>query len=216
VLVFGELAPEPMTIALDDVPDLDEFLTDLDLVVGLFKADPGKKLVMRTILKGGTLCGPEGQRKWRIPRLRSSKTDEYKKNFASFTEWERDVTGDKLALRTTAFDGSGETMIPLGPFAAGEIVTVEIANLCAQNPLEWEDLPKRKVMGTDEDFKWVYRMLKPTTGSYASLLKGSPLPAPRLVRDGSRTGDDDCMGATIKRDWPLETAAASGTAELPA
>lgn len=210
VLVFEGLAAQPMTNDLGKVPEFNEFVTELDLVDELFGADPHKKLVMRTILKGGELKGPEGKREWRIPRLRSSSTDEYRKKFASFTSWERPVPSDRITLKITAFDGSGETLIPLGPFAADEMVTIEVANLCAYNPLEWADLPTRKVVGTDEDFKWVYQLLKPRTGSYAKLLKGSALPAPRLVPLGPRTGDDDCMGAQIERAWPIETAAATG------
>jgi hypothetical protein len=213
VLTFEGLDAVAMTNDLGNVPDVDEFVTELDLVDELFGADSHKRLVMRTILKGGTLKGDEGKREWRIPRLRSSSTDEYRKKFASFTFWERPVPKDSITLKITAFDGTGETLIPLGPFTANEVVTVEIANLCAFNPLEWDDLPKRQVMGTDEDFKWVYRLLQPRTGSYAKLLKGSALPAPRLVREASRTGDDDCMGAKITREWPIETVAATESGE---
>lgn len=213
-LVFEELAPEPVTVTLDKVPDFDVFLRDeLDLAVDLFGADRQGRLVMRTILKGGTLNGPKGKREWRIPQLKGGDSEEYKKDFAPVVHWNRDVPGNCLTLRIVAFDGSSETRIPLGPFEDGETVTVEVANLCAYNPLEWTELPMRSVVGTDEDFKWVYQLLQPRTGSYAKLLKGAPLPAPRLVRGGLRTGDEDCIGAQITRGWSTGTADADTSPE---
>jgi hypothetical protein len=187
---------------MEKIPDVDEFVTELDLIDDLFGTAP-KKLVMRTILKGGHLDGRGGGRQWRIPRLRSANPDEYQDNFATGAEWQREVPGDSLTLRISSFNNARETKIPLGPFTAGETVTIHVANLCAFNPLEWDDLPKHQVMRTDEEFKWIYQLLKPRTGSYPQLLKGSTLPAPRLLQDTSFTGDEDCMGAQITHTFTV-------------
>jgi hypothetical protein len=212
VLEFVGIPAEPMEEVDLKLPDFECFAPTLGPVTKLFSDDSGDppppELLMRTILKGGKILSKAGERQWKFSRLLAGGKPQHKEKFASYACWERTVPSDRLTLRVSDFKATRETLIPLGPFTDDETITVEIANLCAYNPLEWKDLPVRQVMDSDEDFKWLYRLLEPSGSTYPDVLKGAPLPAPRLVHEGSRTGDDDCMGAKIKHDWiPLETVA---------
>jgi len=64
-------------------------------------------------------------------------------------------------------------------------------------------MPLRKVMGNDEDFKWLYVLHRPTGGrSYAEVIAGLPdgeLPIPiRLNLTAKDTGSNDCIPGSTK------------------
>lgn len=213
VLEFEGVEPAVLTSVTLAVPDFAKFAPTLELLPDLFGETPPPALLMRCILKGGSIESSPRLQKWKFSRLLAGNLPEYKDGFAPFVTWKRTITDDRLSIRLSSFDGTRETRFVLGPFQDGETVTVEVANLCAHNPLEWKDLPPRMVSETDEDFKWLYRLLEPAGSTYPDVLKGAPLPAPRLGRGSKRivTGDEDCMGAQITADWPVETITTHGT-----
>ncbi len=85
----------------------------------------------------------------------------------------------------------------MGPFTTNSIVTMKVGNLCAFNPLDWDDLPVQKVPTTDMDFKWVYQLLR-TRGMGSVIPTNTKLPAPDLLPvSGPETGEEACMGGKI-------------------
>jgi hypothetical protein len=75
-------------------------------------------------------------------------------------------------------------------------LTLKIACLCCENPLEWKELEKREVTDKDLDFKWLYRTMRPPQGTtYGDMLgEDGELPVPILI-DQDR-GGEGCVGAT--------------------
>lgn len=208
VLEFEDL-PSAQITGTPHVPDFAEFAPGLDLLPDLFGSTPPPQLLMRCVLTGGELLSEPGLREWRFSRLLAGNLPEYKRCFAPYVTWKRRIDSDCITLRISNFAGSCVTRLRLGPSCKDEEVAIEVANLCAFNPFEWKDLPERMVHGTDEDFKWLYRLLTPAESDYPAVLKGASLPAPRLRRGSPRsvTGDEDCMGATLTRAWPTGSTA---------
>jgi hypothetical protein len=74
-------------------------------------------------------------------------------------------------------------------------VSVKIANLCAVNPLEWDEMEQRSTDGPDNDFKWLYQLFRPKNGiSWDDYLKDKTLPAPKRIGKLVST-NNDCMPA---------------------
>lgn len=80
---------------------------------------------------------------------------------------------------------------------------MRIANICADNPLEWRELGVQRVVVSreDDDFRWFYQILESKTGSLTSLVarSGGKLPVPKLDRRlaGGRSNPPGCEGCTI-------------------
>lgn len=210
-LTFGDgLEPEPMT-------ELEELaLPDLDVIApgssifgvepreGVLGDDPPKVLLMRTTLRGGTfLTKPKTE--WELLPHMNPGGQPYRDHFVSTVAWQRDILDDHLDIAITSFDQAGtapdqrepDTTIRLGPFPPDEVVTLAVGNLCADNPLDWNDLPPRPVPDRDEDFKWVYYLVH-TRGKPTLDIPPGKLPFPRLVEVlDPETGDEACMGAKM-------------------
>jgi hypothetical protein len=197
----GEAEAEPVTRAGMQIPDFQRFAPGLELIPDLFTTEPPAILLMRTILDGGTLTArtlSQSPPTWSFSKLFDpTAAQQYGGQFASFATWTRRFEGDTLTVRITNFAGEAEAEFTLGPVPEGGTLHLDMGNLCAENPLEWSDLETRKVRGNDEDFKWLYRLLRPRTGTYDDLLLKTTFPIPERKGLGGETGDDDCMGGTI-------------------
>lgn len=154
--------------------------------------------VMRTKLTGGTLRGtPEDSWEF-INRFKDQPV--YTGTFADRVIWTRKVTdADTLTLTLTNFRSGATTTLPLVPVMIdGEAtISLKIANLCCENPLEWKDLDDRSRVTTmeDHDFKWFYRLLLPAgKPNYYELRDGKPFPIPREW--GADRGGQGCIGLT--------------------
>lgn len=205
VLDFGlGTSLEPITANLN-VPDFDQFATALARKPELFGTRPPADLLMRTIITGGEIGGrPSGNiRELSSVLSPANKSASYKGSFAGFTVWTRRVNGESLTVTITSFDGKGQTAIPLTPVGPDgkKVITLKVANLCAHNPMEWDEFETRQPARHDLDFKWLYRLMQPKSGSYKDLLLGSELPFPRATPTET-FGLEDCMGGSTGGGFP--------------
>lgn len=209
VLQFvGSAAAEPVTRSGMEVPDFEKIAPELELLDGLFTEAPPSILLTRMVLDGGELQGrtlAAAPPTWTFSRLFNPNGPEYSNQFASYSTWTRRYDGDTLTLRITDFAGAPEAEFTLGPVPEGGTLHLDVANLCRENPLEWSDLPKRQVIGDDEDFRWLYRLLRPGSGTYGDRLLNASFPIPDRNGLDGETADDDCMGGTLRaRIYPTE------------
>jgi hypothetical protein len=196
-----EITGEDGPIAVNTrVPDLEAFAPNPDgmpgarlvPIDGVFSPAPPAALLMRTIFEGGTLTGMNVRENWFIPNLFNSGSPANAGIFANLVRWTRQV--ESVAIRLSGFDGTGIVRIPLRPAgSAPDIVRIKVANLCSTNPMEWPELGIRAADRDDEDFKWLYRILKPRAGTYEDLLMGHRLPFPHLPPNPP-AGVEDCLG----------------------
>jgi len=176
-------------------PHFDQFAPGLDLLPGLSGSTPPDILLMRLVLTGGTFASTEEEPVWEIPSSLNGGGSPYSGQFASFAVWTRQVNASDVTLNITDFDGTPQTSLTLSP-ADGTRVRLKMSNLCAENPLEWDDLPIRQVTGPDNDFRWLYRLLTASTDpDVETLLQNEELlPVPLPADLGGEVGADDCMG----------------------
>ncbi|HEU4557277.1 MAG TPA: hypothetical protein VFS20_05485 [Longimicrobium sp.] len=190
---------DPITFE-PEVPDLKRFAPNpgsggteplLQLDDGLFTSAPPATLLMRTVLQGGAITGENVRENWFFPTVLNCGEETYRDVFASVVRWTRPV--DSVVVTVSTFDGTSVTRIPLTPATGSNIVRLKVANLCATNPMEWNELGLRAADTDDVDFKWLYRLLKPRSGTWASVLKGNHLPHPHLPPNPP-AGVEDCLG----------------------
>lgn len=195
------LAKAPVDVSRLHLPSVNEFAPRLELKTGPFGINPPGPLVTRMILRGGAFFS-DPQSFWMLSPVLHPDGKCYVVECASTVTWRCPIDGDRLTIKVTDFDkvpmDKPEALFNLGPFTDGEIVTLSVGNICATNPLDWSDLPTRKVTAIDEDFKWIYRLLCTIGSPTVDLPPGAKLPAPVLVATvPDETGDEACMGATI-------------------
>lgn len=192
-------AADPITFA-PMVPLLEAFAPNpgtgggplLEVDNTLFDAAPPATLLARTILEGGAVTGENVKENWFFPSILNPGMQAYQTTFANVVRWTRTV--DSVAVTVRGFEPSSPvTRIPLAPAAGSSLVRIKVANLCATNPLEWDELGIRAADHDDVDFKWLYRLLKPRSGTWADVLKGNRLPIPHLPADHAE-GVEDCLG----------------------
>lgn len=179
----------------------------------LFSPNPGEApLLMRTVLTGGEIEPVFEKEFWKFPQvLRRGVGTVYKDDFRSVSTWTRHVEdADVLTLSIANFDGRHRVEIRLKPTVDGGIIPLKIANLCAENPLEWNEFEPRLISGNDVDFKWLFRLIKPTKGrKFRDLLsdggKLQEFPIPERDQGGS-LGRQDCFGAVMQVDDLFVTA----------
>jgi hypothetical protein len=184
-------------------PVFEEFAPGLELIPGLFGTNPPPVLLMRLVLTGGTLTSNLEEPLWRFSNRLNPGEEEYGGQFASFAVWKRQVNAEQVTLRLTDFAGNVQATMPLSPAEPGGKVRLKMSNLCSDNPLEWVDLPIRKVTGPDNDFRWLYRLLQPAGGTFSTMISesnGYPIPEPAEVL--GEAGADDCMGGTKTGTFP--------------
>jgi hypothetical protein len=198
-LEFDGLAAEAMTVSLG-FPEILAVAPNLMPRPDLFGTSP-QGVVARCILRGGDLVAPDGTELWEIPgRLNGGSPVTGK--FASFATWTRTVPGENVLVRIRDFAGTDRATFTLQPRVAGGTVLVKLSNLCAHNPLEWNELELRQVYGDDQDFKWLYRLLAPSDGStYLQILQGYEFPCPARALGGQETASDDCIGTVVKSSF---------------
>ena len=213
VLDFGlstsDNEDDEMEIALG-IPSFDKFAGTLKPVGKLFTKAPPGELLMRTILTGGRIHAQGSGKTWGLSSALKGSTSAppYSGQFAGFAVWTRTINQPGLTVTTSRFDGTEVAKIPLKPVNIGgkEVIAIKVANLCANNPLEWDEFPLRTVVNHDLDFKWLYRLLTPPGDpnprkAYEVALANAELPFPRAMRDQAY-GDEDCMGGSITGNFP--------------
>lgn len=157
-------------------------------------------MVMRTTISGGELVGTEVKAKWQFPPLFNPDQSPYSGDFAEALVWSRQIDADGLTLTLTDFGADEGLQIPLRPVGpeGRQTISVRIANLCCENPLEWDELETRESPGRDEDFKWLYRLLEPPAGtSYKDMFKKpkDEFPVPEKISKGR--GSEGCVGTMM-------------------
>lgn len=187
------------------VPEFGKFADPLKPDAAVLGRTPPEKLLMRTVINGGTLRGKGEGKTWGFSSALRGSTNgngsapSYSGQFAGFALWTRTIDADGITLKLSRLDGSGEaTTIPLKPAMVDgkRVIALKVANLCAHNPLEWDEYPLRNVVAHDLDFKWLYRLLEPPGGDFKRALAGAEFPYPRALPNQAY-GDEDCMGGSI-------------------
>ncbi|HEX6912361.1 MAG TPA: hypothetical protein VF142_18295 [Longimicrobium sp.] len=203
-LVFDEsLAPQPVDTRELTVPEFNQFAPGLELLPGLFGAAPPSELLMRTIVMGGVMSSDLTAERWEIPSNLNPAQPLTIGKFASAVAWKREVEGSSITLTIRRFDGTEPRQFVLAPVAGETELRVKVANLCAHNPLEWDDMPLRTVRGDDKDFKWLYHLHRPRNGeSYDQLLQRVgrlPIPTWLEAHNGDTASNDCIAGGTTSR-----------------
>lgn len=214
-LDFGLSAASSMVVHTR-LPEFDRFAPALVPRPELLDDDKaGEFAVMRTTLTGGTLVGERARQEWKFSDVFNAGRQEYSGEFAETLVWSREVPGaDSLTLTLTPFGGGNPQHVTLTPAtdAGGRrTISLKIANLCCENPLEWKELESGREIDRDDDvsgsevqrdndFKWLYRLMLPAPGeTFRSMLAargaGSTLPVPELV--GPDRGGQGCVGGSV-------------------
>ena len=186
-LDFGLGFDQPMDPPELDLPTLTEFAPGVSTRPGLFGAAPTRRLLMRTILRGGNLTTRPNGGLWQFNQSLQRNGRPYLGTFAGSAIWRRIVFNDDLVLRVRDWGGADKDVIRLRPHGRDRIVRLKIANLCAENPLEWPELYLRMFSGNaDDDFKWFYHLWQDNTREeFDTLLHGNPprrLPVPEPIQ----------------------------------
>lgn len=195
-LHFG-LGDDPVAFGTLALPDFAR-IADAEILPDLFSPAPADPPVMRTLLSGGTVAGKAGST-FVIPQvLNAPGSPRYEYRFATEVTWTRTVAADALKLTLHGFPEPGTTQAAITLKPVEDVIRLRIANLCSVDPLEWtDDFETEEIAQDDQDFKWVYRLLRLRGGmTYEDKLLGSPLPIPRFVRAGA--GVENCIGAVIR------------------
>jgi hypothetical protein len=205
VLSFGDgLALESMDVSKLHLPNFNKIAPGtLEPFPNLLGENPADQLLMRMELRGGVFHS-EPKRVWEFSTVLNPGGEPYEDEFASTVIWKRKIENDHLTVTVSDFRGNREAEFPLGKFAEGEIVTLAVGNLCSINPLDWDDLPPHPVTAIDDDFKWLYQLLRTKGKPTLELPKDVELPTPKLKNDGGETGDEACMGGFITTRMPTE------------
>lgn len=197
-LSFDLLKPGGNVSKSPKVPDFGLFAPELAPRADLFGAAP-KGVVMRTVLYGGQIFGKVDTMKWVLGD--SFVTNRFViDTYQGTVFWKRTFSGDgKLTLSLASLAGGGTTTIPLQAIPkAGSLnptIDLKLANLCATNPLEWEELHLHTINTGDRDFKWLYSLVD-------GIPPHSPLPYPVPLLDNLQGQLQDCFGAKIVADFP--------------
>lgn len=212
-LDFGLSENEEHLSRTVDLPDFTSFADRLTLRADLFSGSASSPLLFRTLLAGGSIVA-EGESiyDWSLDtRYNARAGAPLTGPFPSDVLWTRTVSDrESLMLTLSDFAGKPDAHVPLFP-VAGKI-RLQIANLCASNPLEWKHLMLRQVSAAeDSDFKWFYTLFEPSDGDWPELLRGHVLPAPINITSPPQlhgTGSGGCVKAAksgvnfpLRSDW---------------
>jgi hypothetical protein len=194
------LGREQTKVGIDELlfPHFKSIDGRLDLLPGLFGDAPPEQLLMRTVLTGGTFTSHSCGSNWTFPTIDTSTGTPYQGQFANYVVWTRTMGGDSLTLTVAPFKKGEPTTLRLKP--RNGLLQLKIANLCAENPLEWRELKLRTVSSDEDlDFKWLYRLMKNPEMVTPGL--NDELPVPVLDRtSGVANKDWDCTGGMTDGD----------------
>lgn len=194
------LGHDQSKVGIDELvfPDFKAIDTQLTILPGLFGDAPPAELLMRTVLTGGTFTSHSGGSNWTFPTIGTEAGSPYQGQFANYAVWTRTIHHDSLTLTITPFKSGKATPLQLRP--KDGVLQLKIANLCAENPLEWRELKIRAVGGDEDlDFKWLYRLMKNPEMVPPGL--NAELPVPVLDRtSGVASEERDCTGGLIDGD----------------
>jgi hypothetical protein len=147
----------------------------------LFSNTPPEKLLMRMILRGGVFEKATAKGFWYFDGTLRDGNTPYSAQLSGTAVWNGTIDEDHIAIRIRSWKRKHETIIRLRPSKGGK-VRLKIANLCAQNPMEWPELyPRVFDSPSDDDFKWFYFLWRDTRDDFDKLLDGPPpqlLPVP--------------------------------------
>jgi hypothetical protein len=192
-LDLGIAKGDPVEIKDLPVPDFGKFAPTLKVPANLL---PSPAPLMRTVLHGGLLTG-SGSQEFHLPQVLNTNSPAlYKPQLANSVTWTRTLTGDSIILKIGNLAGTEKTEIPLKLAGSTGKISLNIANVCSENPLGWEDFPPNEILKDDEDFKWLYRLLD-SPKPYPQMLLGSPLPIPRAVITNP-VGVENCIGGILR------------------
>jgi hypothetical protein len=166
----------------------------LTLLPRLLAGQPPNPLLMRMRLTGGRFMSHSGGSNWTFPSIATEAGHVYQGQFANFAVWTREKIDQRgLDLTFTTFADGKSNKIPLRS-KNGRPIRLKVANLCAENPLEWPEL-KIRVIETEEDldFKWLYSLYDNRETVIPD--PGDMLPVPVLDRTSGAAGrEQDCTG----------------------
>jgi hypothetical protein len=193
--------PEQRGLVAGNV-DLPTFSSSWDVKDGMLDPAPPPGLLMRAILDNGTLQSSDNENiDWTFPdpdddsrvAVQSfASTGTFTRGFDNYVE---------LQIRGIA-PGATSATFCLKPVEGETTVRIAIANLCAENPLEWEELEYRQQAGPDVDFKWLYRLLKNAKNPEGRTTIGHRvLAVPGIGARGDKIENAvlDCFGGVLKR-----------------
>lgn len=171
------------------VPNFSEFAPDLELNKSLLGSAPDAVLLARVELSGGTLSGEAAVDLKEVSRTIGSAGRISTHRYQHLVTWSRTVIGTSVSLCVTTFGGEEVERIPLQALreANGDfVVEVMIANLCADNPLEWDDYHEPDDEPVDDfDFKWFVRLFQQKAGTPPVVMsEASPVPFIKLSNPG--------------------------------
>ena len=206
------------------IPSFNRFADSLTHRPGVLdpSVQPPNELLMRTLLNGGNISASGSGKTWTFSSvLRGSPNgDPYANQFAGYAMWRRPLTRETLTVEIRKFSGGEPMTIQLKCVPVQDVhgqvvrnstggianmITIKVANLCSNNPMEWREYPTRTVGDRDIDFKWLYRLLEPKSAAgnpgnlqekYKKFLRGAELPFPREI-SVQAFGDEDCIGGSF-------------------
>jgi hypothetical protein len=198
MLEFGLPLEETMHVHTG-VPEFESFAPTLEPRPDL---PAGGYSIMRTTLTGGSLVGePIPRDVWEFSNLfNTTGKPAYVGEFAETLIWSRKITGDTedMTLTLTPFRPGVPLTIPLkavGP-PGNKKISLKIANLCCDNPLEWDELDSRQNPDDDIDFKWLYRLMRSSDGKTYPQMLGEKGKFPIPEQSGEERGGEGCIGAS--------------------
>lgn len=177
------------------LPDFGRFAPKLELLPKLLPPGTDTPLLMYTILEGGTFSDTLGDTIRAMPQVFDSPPAKYEQGFPNSVTWVRPLDADHVVISIRGFTTEEEITITLK--AVSGVIRLQIANVCAKNPLAWTEFGIVESAQDDQDFKWLYRLLRHPDGSFKEKLHGSPFPIPRLVHD-TASGVENCIGAILR------------------
>jgi len=202
---FGAATPEGVKENVFLIPEASEFAPVLELSPNLLSVSkPPKSVVGRIQLNGGVIQSTGvATQNWKFTgELREDGKDVEPKQYGGVIDWSREFDGPNFTLTLKSLDDATTRQIPLvARKDNGQLrIKLKIANLCALNPLEWDELPENTVLRDDNDFKWVYQFLQLKPGKDPKKFPRSAVPCPSPVKSANEGELQDCFGGAIAEE----------------
>lgn len=183
------------------IPDFDTIAPVKELRPKVFSDEIPRGVSMRCILPGGRLSTEIEPGEWTITGELRPDGHETRSAYGGVSSWERTIDAESVVITLRDFRTRHETRIPLVPKALPDgtlAVLVKVANLCAINPMEWQELEIREVRVPDVDFKWLYQLLVLREDKDPIEFPSSLLPHPHPIIDDEQGIIVDCFPAKIQ------------------